>query len=570
MTGGPPRASHTSQPGPGPGPGTTDGAEKAAGWTSQETPDLYGAYPRLEEYQIATLAGVGERRTVGKGETLQRAGEPADELIVVIEGRVLVIQDVGSERRLIAVHGSGRFLGDLGLLIGQPAFLTAVAGDSGQVLAVPVEGLREVVARDPRLADLILRGFLVRRSLQLSLGAGFAIIGSRYSEDTRRLRDFAARNRLPHQWIDLENDVDADRLLRELGVDRVETPVVLWRGELLRNPSNEQLAELVGLRPTTPPRSVCDLVVVGAGPAGLAAAVYGASEGLATLVVDSVATGGQAGTSSRIENYLGFPAGISGAELADRAVLQCKRFGADLVVPAAASGLGREEGQHVIRLEGGERVTGRAVVIASGVHYRRLELPGLDTVEPTSVYYAATELEANLCHGDPVVVVGGGNSAGQAAVFLSQYAGQVTIVVRSNDLARDMSRYLADRIEGIDRIRVLVHSEARAVRGRRLLEEIVVEDLSSGQRQSVPAKALFVFIGSVPQVGWLGHQLELDDQGFVRTGTQLEPGRRLLETSRPGIFAAGDIRSGSVKRVAAAVGDGALAVRLIHDFLASS
>ncbi|MEV6283782.1 FAD-dependent oxidoreductase [Kribbella sp. NPDC051770] len=540
------------------------------GWVTEETPDLYGAYPRLEDYQIVALTAVGQRRRFVKGQTLQRAGEPADEFLVVLEGRVLVLQDNGSAPHVIGVHGARRFLGDLGLLTGQPSFLTSVTEDAGQLLAIPVEKLREVVSRDAGLADLMLRAFLVRRSLQLTLGAGFAIIGSRYSADTRRLRDFAARNRLPHQWIDLENDTDAERLLRELGVDRAQTPVVLWRGEVLRNPDNEQLAELVGLRPASPPRSVCDLIVVGAGPAGLAAAVYGASEGLATVVVDSVATGGQAGTSSRIENYLGFPTGISGSELADRAVVQCKRFGAELVVPAGACGLGHQDGQHVVRLEGGEKVCGRAVVIASGVHYRRLELSGLETVEPTSVYYAATEFEANLCQGDPVVVVGGGNSAGQAAVFLSQYAGQVTLVVRSNDLGRDMSRYLADRIEGIDRIRVLVHSEARAVRGQGVLEEVVAEDLGSGERHSLPAKALFVFIGSVPHVRWLGQQIELDDHGYVRTGPQLGPGCRLLETSRPGIFAAGDIRSGSVKRVAAAVGDGALAVRLVHEYLAGS
>jgi thioredoxin reductase (NADPH) len=479
-----------------------------------------------------------------------------------------VIQDNGSAQRVIAVHGARRFLGDLGLLTGQPSFLTSVTEDAGQVLAVPVAGLREVVSRDAGLADLVLRAFLVRRSLQLNLGAGFAIIGSRYSADTRRLRDFAARNRLPHQWIDLEDDTDAERLLRELGVDRVQTPLVLWRGEVLRNPGNERLAELVGLRPASPPRSVCDLIVVGAGPAGLAAAVYGASEGLTTVVVDSVATGGQAATSSRIENYLGFPAGISGSELADRAVVQCRRFGAELVVPAGAGGLGHEHGQHVVRLEGGEKVSGRAVVIASGVHYRRLELAGLDTVEPSSVYYAATEFEANQCQGDPVVVVGGGNSAGQAAVFLSQYAGQVTVVVRSNDLGRDMSRYLADRIQGIDRIRVLVRSEARAVRGQGALEEVVIEDLSTGEQRALPAKALFVFIGSSPHVRWLGRQIELDDHGYVRIGPQVGLGRRLLETSRPGVFAAGDIRSGSVKRVAAAVGDGALAVRLVHEYLA--
>jgi len=535
-----------------------------------ETPDLYGAYPRLEDYQLTELTGLGEPRAVEAGEVVQREGDYADHFIVVLSGSVAVIQDYGRQDRLIAVHGPHRFLGEIGLLTGQPLFLSAVVQEPGEVLAVPLDALRGLVVRDPRLADLILQAFLVRRSLQLSLGAGFAIIGSRFSADTRRLREFAARNRLPHHWVDLETDAEADRLLRELGVDRDETPVVIWRGEVLRNPDNEHVAAVVGLRRMPPARSVCDLTVVGAGPAGLAAAVYGASEGLATVVLDAVATGGQAATSPRIENYLGFPAGISGSELAERAVVQARRFGAELIVPAQAVALSEQEGHHVVVLENGERVSGRTVVIASGAQYRRLEVPGLDDAASASVYYAATELEANLCRNDPVVIVGGGNSAGQAAVFLSGHAAQTTLVVRSNDLGEEMSRYLADRLEQSDRIQVLLHSELREAHGRPVLDEVVVEDLKTGQRQSLPAKALFVFIGSVPHTRWLGDQIELDDRGFVLTGNQLPGRRRLLETSRSGVFAAGDVRSGSVKRVAAAVGDGALAVRLVHEHLATT
>ncbi|TCC50374.1 cyclic nucleotide-binding domain-containing protein [Kribbella pittospori] len=533
-----------------------------------ETPDVYGAYPRLEDYQLAELMELGERRAVGVGDVLYRAGELPGELLIVLAGQVVVLEDLGPHRRVIAVHGPHRFLGEIGLLTGQPVFLTAEVAEPGDVLAVPLERLRELVGRDQQLADLILRSFLVRRSLQLSLGAGFAVIGSHFSADTRRIREFAARNRLPHHWIDLEHDEEAERLIRELGIDRRDTPVVIWRGDVLRNPDNDQLAAAVGLKGPPPARATHDLVVVGAGPAGLAAGVYAASEGLATVVVDAVATGGQAGTSSRIENYLGFPAGISGAELADRAVAQAKRFGAELMVPAAVTGLGRLDGHHVVRLDSGENLQARAVLVASGAHYRQLDLPGLDRLGPSSVYYAATELEANLCRRDPVVVVGGGNSAGQASVFLADHAAHIRLVVRSKELGANMSRYLADRIEATPAIEVLLHSEVRELRGDTALESILIEDLCSHRRQLAPARALFVFIGSDPHVDWLGGQVELDDRRFVLTGNQLPGARKLLESSRPGVFAAGDVRSGSVKRVAAAVGDGALAVRLVHEYLA--
>ncbi|MGH3485955.1 MAG: FAD-dependent oxidoreductase [Nocardioidaceae bacterium] len=537
-----------------------------------ETPDLYGAYPRLSETQRTELITRGERRATSAGEVLQRAGDVTEDFLVVLDGRVGVVEDLGPSERLISVHGPGRFLGEIGMLTGQPLFLSSVVEEPGEVLVVGIEDLRRLVAADGRLADVILRALLVRRSLQLSLGAGFAIIGSRYSVDTRRLREFAARNRLPHHWIDLEQDEEAERLIRELSISHEQTPVVIWRGEVMRNPGNETLAAAVGLR-STPPNAIFDLIVVGAGPAGLAAAVYGASEGLATVTLDATASGGQAATATWIENYLGFPAGISGMELADRAVVQAKRFGAQLMVPATAVGLAARDGHHVIWLQTGERLSARAVVVATGVSYRQLDLPGLADLAASSVYYAATEIEADLCRGDPVVVVGGGNSAGQAAIFLARHAGRVLLVLRADDLSRDMSRYLAARIEQTPQIRVLLHSEIREVGGDRVLEEVTIADLTTGQHHVEAAKALFVFIGSSPHVGWLEDQIALDDRGFVCTGNQvpdIRPGaaRLMLESSRPGVFAAGDIRSGSVKRVAAAVGDGALAVRLVHDLLA--
>jgi thioredoxin reductase (NADPH) len=440
-----------------------------------------------------------------------------------------------------------------------------------------VDVLCDVVSQDPVLGDLILRALLTRRSLQIGLGAGFRIIGSRYSDDARRLREFAARNRVPHRWIDLEEDKQAETLLLRFGVSPRETPVVIWRDELvLRNPTNAELARVIGLRPTSAPPGICDVIVVGAGPAGLAAAVYGASEGLATIVLEAVATGGQAGTSSRIENYLGFPAGISGAELADRAVLQARKFGAAITVPSDATALVARDGDQVVRCRGGDEFAGHVVLIATGCQYRRLDVPRMDEFERTSVYYAATEIEANLCRNDPVAIVGGGNSAGQAAVFLAQHAGRVSLIVREPELTVNMSRYLAERIENESNIDLYLRSEVRELGGDNRLETVVMEDARTGDRLEVPARALFVFIGTAPRVQWLRQEVALDDKGFVLTGPHAGSDGRasggtvplLLETSRPGVFAAGDVRSGSVKRIAAAVGEGALAVRLIHQHLA--
>jgi thioredoxin reductase (NADPH) len=551
--------------------------------TLEETPDLYGAFPRLTDAQIEALQARGARRRTEQGEVLYRSGDATCDFFVILDGKVAVVEGEDSGEQPIAVHGPGRFLGELGLLTGQAVLLTAVVVEPGEVLVVPVERLREVVGQDTQLGDLILKSLLIRRTLLIGLGSGLRIIGSRYSADTRRLREFAARNRIPHRWIDLERDPGAEALLRDLGISPEETPVVIWRAEtVLRNPTNAELAEALGLRGAPRPEELADLVVVGAGPAGLAASVYGASEGLGTVALDAVATGGQAATSSRIENYLGFPAGISGAELAERATIQAEKFGARISVPGEAIAIERRDGHYEISLAEGDTMAGQVVVIATGVHYRRLPVPGAQQLEGISVFYAATLMEAQMCAGDPIAVVGGGNSAGQATIFLSQHVPQLRLVVREDDLEVNMSRYLADRIRRAENVEVLLSTEVREVIGDEALEAVVVEDNRSGERRKLPARALFVFIGATPHTQWLAGRVALDDSGYVLCGPDAvraagEDGHLaagcaplLLETSLPGVFAAGDVRSGSIKRVATAVGEGSMAIRLVHEYLSGA
>jgi thioredoxin reductase (NADPH) len=541
---------------------------------ADETPDLDGAHPRLGEAQIAALVPHGTRRRVEPGDVLFREGDEDYDFFVVLEGSVAAVEGRGTAERTIAVHGPGRFLGELGLLVGQPAFYTAVVREPGEVLAVPVDTLRALLAQDPRLGDLLLRACLMRRSILIGLGAGFRIVGSRHSPDTRRLLEFAARNRLPHVWLDLDDDPAAEALLREFGVPPEQTPVLLWGDRVLRNPGNAELARISGMRAPPSTETVYDVSVVGAGPAGLAAGVYGASEGLTTLEIDAVATGGQAGRTSQIENYLGFPAGISGSELAERATLQAEKFGARIAVPLEATSIEQRDGHHVVGFDDGTSAAARAVVIATGVRYRRLAVARLDDFEAHSIYYAATAIEARMCAGDPVVVVGGGNSAGQATLFLAAHTPVVRLVAIEEDLGEHMSRYLADRIERAPRVDVLLHSAVRELMGDSVLEAVAVEDLHTGERRRIPARAMFVFIGAEPHTDWLAGHVALDAGGYVLTGTDAaEPcdGGRAplpLETTCPGVFAAGDARSGSVQRVASAVGDGAMAIRLVHARLA--
>jgi thioredoxin reductase (NADPH) len=547
-----------------------------------ETPDTYGAFPRLNDHQLAAVAAVGVPRRVDAGEVLYREGDGDGDFFVIVEGAVALVEDYDGTQRVIGIHGPRRFLGELGLLTGERLFVSAVVARSGEVLVVPADRLREIVNHDPVLGDFILQALLMRRSILIGLGVGFRIVGSRYSSDTRRLRDFAIRNRLPHHWIDLESDPGADALLQRLGVPASDCPIVLLGpGRVLRNPSNTELARALGLRAPRSVQTTCDLLVVGAGPAGLAAAVYGASDGLSTVAVEGLATGGQAGRSSRIENYLGFPAGISGAELAERATIQAEKFGAQIMIPGEAVDIEPANGMLRVELRAGGSVAAQAVVIATGVRYRRLAVAGLEALEGTSVYYAATQSEANLCHNDPVAVVGGGNSAGQAATFLARFVPRVSMVVREAELEQSMSRYLADRVRQDPRIDVLLHSELRELIGEGVLEAVRVQDIDSGEMRELEAKALFVFVGAEPHTDWLRGRLALDEGGYVLTGQDAASARGgggamagrqplLLETSLPGVFAAGDVRSGSTQRVAAAVGDGAIAVRLVHQFLGGS
>jgi thioredoxin reductase (NADPH) len=542
-----------------------------------EPPDRDGAFPRLDSEQRARLRAAGEVRTVQPGDVLFREGDAGYDFFVVESGAVAIVQGYGAENRVIAIHGPHRFLGELNLLTGSPPYLSAVVRDGGEVIQLSSAGLRSIVAEDQAFSNLILRAYQARRSILIDLGAGVKLVGSRYSSDSRRLREFLARNRMPYHWMDVEDDEEADTLLRAVGVTASETPVVIGGRGVLRNPSNAQLAAMLGLGSRGEPPPMCDLVIVGGGPGGLAAALYGASEGLDTQAIDAIAFGGQASTSSRIENYLGFPTGISGSELAERAVLQARRLGARLVVPAEATGLTRGDGHYAIELADGEPINGRTLIVATGAQYRKLDLPHLERYEGAGVYYAATQAEAQLCAADPVLIVGGGNSAGQAAMFLSRHASSCHLLIRGADLSASMSRYLIDELDRREQVQLLTHSQIVELKGESALEAVVVEDARTGTRRELAAKALFVFIGASPHTDWLRGHVAMDEHGFLLTGRDV-PGEQLaahgddtpffLETSQPGIFAVGDVHSGSIKRVASAVGEGSMAVRLVHQRLA--
>jgi thioredoxin reductase (NADPH) len=523
------------------------------------------AFPVLSPSQVEMLSAYGEERAVEAGEILFRVGDTAYDLILILEGSAEVIHDYGGpEERVIVEHTAGRFLGEYNLLTGQAAYLTAVVRTPGRVVGVSPARLREVIAEKPDLSELILRTLLLRRGLLIGEGVGMRVVGSRFSRDTRRILEFSARNRLPHSFMDVEADDAAEVLLREFDVAPHETPVVILGHQVLRNPANSALAGAMGLGAEPTSIEVFDLMVVGSGPAGLAAAVYGASEGLQTLAVDSVALGGQAGTSSRIENYLGFPAGVSGNELTARAALQAEKFSARITVPCEAVSLRTEDGHHIVALESGDEVVARAVIIATGARYRRLAAERLEDFEGVGVYYAASQTEARECIDCPVAIVGGGNSAGQAAMFLSESCHTVHLIVRRDGLEQTMSRYLIDQIERRANIVLQPNTEVRALDGNGRLDTLTLADRQTGEQRSLGARALFVFIGADPHTDWLDGAIDHDEDGFLLTGGE---DRLPLETSRAGVFAVGDVRSGSIKRVASAVGEGSMAVRLVHDHL---
>jgi thioredoxin reductase (NADPH) len=515
----------------------------------------------LSGSQLATLAELGEERAAEVGEKLFEVGDASYPFIAIYEGEVAITDPAGHE---IVRHGPSGFLGEMNLLSGQTVFLTAVVTQQLRYIAVDREVLRRLLFEDGSLSDLLLSAFIERRELlQRQHGIGIEIVGPRDSAETRRLLDFARRQRLPHSWLSPEENEEAATLLERLGPD--EAPLVrLPGGTELHNPSNGQLSRALGIGLELGEREEVDLVILGGGPAGLGAAVYGASEGLDTLVIESTVLGGQAGASRRIENYLGFPAGVSGTELTSRAVTQARKFGARTATPYRARALEPGGERHRITLEEGNEILARTVLLSTGAEYRRLPVEDLESYEGISVFYAAGPPEAQLCGGQRVGVVGGGNSAAQAAIWLARGGALVTLLHRRGDVSETMSNYL---IEELDRYGVAVRdrSEISALHGENgRLEAVTLTDGAE-----LPFSYLFLFLGATPCTDWLGEAIARDAMGFVLPGAEAGADG-LLETSVPGIYAAGDVRAGSIKRCATAVGEGATVVRFVHEHLSAA
>jgi thioredoxin reductase (NADPH) len=539
------------------------------------------ALPTLDEADMALIAELGVRRQVDAGEYLFREGDATYDFFVLVSAEVDIVVTVDGEENVLVHHGPGRFLGEQNMLSGLRLFVSARVVTPGEAIVVPRDRLRQLMATNPRLGDTILAAFVARRSFLLTSAApSIRVIGSQYSPESLRVREFLTRTRVPHEWLDPDRDPHVEEVLRQFDVAAGDLPVVIASGSVLRRPTPGELASYLGLTVESLPKRCFDLVVVGGGPAGLAAAVYGASEGLRTLGVDMTAPGGQAGMSSRIENYLGFPMGVSGWELTQRAVIQAEKFGANLTAPCTAVSLRNHAGHLVVRLSDGSDVAGRSVIAATGAAYRRLDAARLSDFEDNGVYYAATEMEARMCGTSPVVVVGGGNSAGQAAIFLSQGGCHVTLVIRGADLGASMSRYLEERIVANPGITVRTLTTVVALDGDETLRAIHLHGPDG--ETVIDCAGLFSFIGADPSSGWLSGCAAVDQRGFVLTDLSLTAGQlgdewaaleRLplpFETSHPGLFAVGDLRSGSTKRVAAAVGEGSSSVRSVHQYLAFS
>jgi thioredoxin reductase (NADPH) len=537
-------------------------------------------YPTLTPAQLARIAPHGRPRQVAQGEVLVHAGESAARIFVVLAGRIDVIRPSASEEVVVS-FSPGMFTGEATMLSGRRGLAQVRAGADSEVIEVARDDLLALIQTDSELSAILMRAFILRRVELISRRVSdVVVLGSPHCQGTLRVREFLTRNGHPHTMLDLDGDAGVQELLDRFHVTAADIPVVITCSEVvLRNPTNQQIADALGFNDAIDQTQVRDLVIVGAGPAGLAAAVYGASEGLDVLVVESTAPGGQAGSSSRIENYLGFPTGIGGLELASRATSQAQKFGAQLMIGTGASRLACGRTPYALEIGDGHRLPARAVIIASGAEYRRLQIDKLSQFEGSGVYYAATFMEAQLCTGEEVVVVGAGNSAGQAAVFLAQTAQRVHMVIRSAGLADTMSRYLIRRIEDHPAIVRHVHTEIVSLEGNGHLERVGWRDNQSGQVETQDIRHVFTMTGAVPSTRWLDGCLALDAKGFIKTGPDLLPedlaaarwplarAPHLLETSRPGVFAIGDVRAGSLKRVASAVGEGSIAIAAVHQVL---
>jgi thioredoxin reductase (NADPH) len=541
-------------------------------------------FPVLTPAQIARIAAHGTARPVQQGEVLMEVGDHNVPFFVVVKGRLEVVRPSGGTETLVTTHEPGQFTGEVNMLSGRRSLVRTRAAEPGEVTELDRESLLALVQTDSELSDIFMRAFIFRRLELIAHGMGdVVLLGSNFCAATLRAREFLTRNGHPYTYVDLDHDEGVQELLDQFHVTEGDIPVLICRGELvLRNPTNHQIADCLGFNEEIDQSRLRDLVIVGAGPAGLAAAVYGASEGLDVLVLESSAPGGQAGSSSKIENYLGFPTGISGQELAARAYTQAQKFGARLMIARDAQKLTCSRKPYAIEIDDGPRIPARTVVIATGAEYRKLSLPGLTRLEGAGVYYGATFMEAQLCAGEELVVVGGGNSAGQAAVFLAQTAKRVHVLVRSEGLAESMSRYLIRRIEDNPKITLRTRTEVIAFEGESHLERLTWRDNSTGTTETHDIRHIFVMTGAAPSTDWLAGCLALDEKGFIKTGPDLSkedlakarwPLPRLpylLETSLPGVFAVGDVRSGSIKRVASGVGEGSIAISFVHRALQGS
>ncbi len=539
-------------------------------------------FPTLTPEQIARIEHLGIRRKVKRGELLFDQGSEGVSFYVILSGALEVVRPIKNREDTIVVHRPGQFTGEITLLTGRRSLARGRVLEDGEVIELSGEVLRTLVQTDSELSELLMRAFILRRISLIKWGWGdVLLLGSHHSPSTLRLKEFLMRNGHPYTYVDVESDADAEKILDHFGVRVDEVPVLICRGELvLRNPTFEQVADCLGFNVAIDVGVVRDLVVVGAGPAGLAAAVYGASEGLDVLVLETHAPGGQAGSSSKIENYLGFPTGISGQALAGRAFTQAEKFGADVAIARSAARLHCDRRPFAIELSSGEVVRARSVIIASGVQYRKLPLERLADFEGAGVYYAATPVEALVCGNEEVIVVGGGNSAGQAAVFLATHAKHVHMLVRSSGLAQSMSRYLIRRIEEHPLITLRTQTEIVALEGNGHLERVRWRTATSQTAETHEIRHVFSMTGAVPNSVWVGSCVAVDDLGFVRAGSDIGPEELaarhwplkrspyLFETSVPGVFVVGDARAGSTKRVAAAVGEGSVCVQLVHKALA--
>src|SRR3954452_1080546 len=533
-------------------------------------------FPRLAPAEVERVRRFGEVRSFGKGEALAMVGQTGLGLTIILKGTVDITQHNRSGRgELIVTHGPGQFMGELAQLAGRPSLVDAYEQEPVEALLIQPDRLRALLVAEAELGERIMRALILRLVGLLEKGSGGpVIIGRAEDGDVLRLEGFLRRNGHPHQRLNPETDLEAKALIERFKVDPGQLPIVLCPGgQLLRNPGETELARCLGLVGPIDPNRVYDVAVVGAGPAGLATAVYAASEGLSVLVLDCRSFGGQAGASARIENYMGFPTGISGMALMARAYNQAQKFGVEMAIPAEVSALqaSGDDGHFVLKLSDDELVSTRAVVMACGARYRRLAVEGLEAFEASSVHYWASPLEGKLCSAQEVALVGAGNSAGQAAVYLASQAAKVWLLVRSRDLASSMSRYLVDRIAGLPNVEVVTGAEVSGLEGSDgILEAIRWRRRGSEEEVRRSIRHLFLFIGAEPNTNWLsGSGVALDAKGFVLTGAKASSDRRHLETSRKGVFAIGDVRAGSVKRVAAAVGEGAQVVATLHAFLAA-